>query len=107
MINPGDFTAPGLTVVAVDLVTLSFTIFPLSEPSQCVVSYEISLISSDDSMMTVTALAPDTEVPIVITRSGFDFCEHTYSFTAKAVALNSTVESSPVVKPSVMDIFSM
>lgn len=99
-------SAPGLSVVAVDLQTFTYTIFPLSEPRQCVLSYNITPISSDKSALVATVVVPDNEEPIVVTRSGFNLCRHTYSFIATPATFNGTGESSLVVYPPPMDSLS-
>ena len=78
--------------------TFSFTISPLSEPSDCVLNYSITPTTSDGSMLAdITVEPPDSGDSIRVNMGGFDVCNIAYTFTVVANTLNGPGEtSSPV-----------
>ena len=87
-----------LTVVPTDFETFNFIISPLSEPSDCVLSYSITSTTSDGSVLAeIIVEPPDSGDSIRVTRSGFDVCNTTYTFTVVANTLNGPGETSSSV----------
>jgi hypothetical protein len=81
----GSPSAPTLTVAALDSQSFNFTIFPLSEPSQCVLHYNITTTRSDGHVSPdTTAVATGGVGPVTVTASGYDVCADMI-FTAFAV----------------------
>jgi hypothetical protein len=82
-----------LTITAVDSQSFNFTIFPLSEPSQCVLHYNITPTRSDGHVLPdITALAAE---PVTLIASGYDVCAD-MNFTAFAVSSAGASERSAV-----------
>jgi hypothetical protein len=89
-------SAPTLTITAIDFQSFNFTIFPLSEPSQCVLHYNITPTRSDGHVL------PDITIEsgggsVTATASGYDVCNITYNFTAVAVTSAGTGERSTAI----------
>ena len=85
-------------MVTTDFETFKFTIFPLSEPSDCVLNYSITPTTSDGRVLAdITVEPPDSGDSVTVTMSGFDACNTAYTFTVVANTLNGPGErSSPV-----------
>ena len=82
ILHVGPPSAPVLTVVPTDFETFNFVISPLSEPSDCVLSYSITPTTSDGSVLAdITVEPPDSGDSIRVTMSGFDVCNTAYTFT--------------------------
>jgi hypothetical protein len=81
----GSPSAPTLNVATMDSQSFNFTIFPLSEPSQCVLHYNITPTRSDGHVLPdITAVATEGVGPVTVTASGYDVCAG-INFTAFAV----------------------
>ena len=101
MSHVGPPSAPVLTVVPTNYQTFNFIISPLSEPSDCVLSYSITPTTSDGSVLAdITVEPPDSGDSIRVTMSGFDVCNTAYTFTVVANTLNGPGETSSSVAAS-------
>jgi hypothetical protein len=87
-----------LTVITVDLQSFNFTIFPLSEPSQCVLHYNITPTRSDG--LVLPDIVIESGGSVTATASGYDVCNITYSFTAVAVTSAAPGERSNTINNS-------
>ena len=81
--HSGSPSAPNLNVAALDSQSFNFTIFPLSEPSQCVLHYNITHTRSDGRV--IPDITTESRGPATVIASGYDVCNIMYSFTAIAV----------------------
>ena len=72
-----------MIITAVDSQSFNFTIFLLSEPSQCVLHYNITPTRSDGRV--IPDITTESRGPATIIASGYDVCNIMYSFTAIAV----------------------
>ena len=97
--HSGTPSAPGLTVVAVNMHTLTFNITPPLVASQCVLNYIIIPTTSGQTEALENITITDLEPPITATRSGFDLCHNVYSFIAIALTLHHTGERSEMIRP--------
>jgi hypothetical protein len=94
--HAGPTSAPTLTITAVDSQSFNFTIFPLSEPSQCVLHYNITPTRSDGHVLPdITAWATEGVGPVTVIASGYDVCAD-MNFTAITVSSAGTSERSAV-----------
>ena len=89
-------------MVAESLQRIFLAISPPSYGGQCVLNYTVTATSSDGSVVPdITVAVTDTEAPTSVTRSGFDFCNNTYTFTVVANTLTGPGQRSAVVSPEV------
>ena len=97
--HSGSPSAPNLNVAALDFQSFNFTIFPLSEPSQCVLYYNITLTRGDGHVLPdITAVATENGGPTIANASGFaDLCTDMFNFTAFAVTTAGPGERSAVL----------
>ena len=82
--------APGLVVTVVDIETFIFKITPPSLARECILDYTITATSNDGNVLPdITILVTDTVTtePTLATRSDFDMCNNTYTFTVVANTL--------------------
>jgi hypothetical protein len=98
-------SAPTLTVTAVDHQSFNFTIFPLSEPSQCVLHYNITPKTSDG--LVLPGISIESGGSVTATASGYDVCNITYSFTAVAVTSASPGERSIAINSDFLSKYTV
>ena len=97
-ITPLDLpSAPGLNVTPIDLETFNFTISPPSPPTQCISHYNITANSAGYTPTEFTAEVVVREEPVTVTRSGFNFCNNSYNFSAVAATQGGIGERSDSV----------
>ena len=78
-------SSPSLIVAVESPQQIFFTISPPLYAGQCVLNYTITVTSSDGSVLPdFTAPVADTDTPTSARRSGYDFCNNSYTFTVVA-----------------------
>ena len=90
-------SAASLIVFPQNFKIFTLKIFPLSQPSNCILHYNITPMVSDGSVLPDISLDPPSSGTSIATAlGGFDSCNNSYSFTVVAITRNGPGERSAV-----------